>query len=145
MDNKKNYNIEDDDEMNEKLKYYFILFLPCIFFLLFILFLYIIKAIVNRNLIYKENVKLNNLEYDDNMVLNDICSICLDKLNIIDIEKVDSFILKTECNHVFHRYCILNDSIIKCPICRETIKFKSYCIIKSRNNSIIKSSGESFV
>lgn len=133
-----------------KIENYIILFLPCIFFFLFILLINIIKAIDNRNLIYKKNKKLintqlNNLEYEENMILNDNCSICLDNLNIIDIENSDHVILKTECNHIFHRYCILNDSIIKCPICRETIKFKSYYIIKNRSDCIIKTSGKSIV
>lgn len=123
MDNKTN---DDDDEIYATLNDYFILFSPCIFISLFVILFYLIRKMNNKILQYKENKKLINLEYDDNMTLNESCSICLDKLNIIDIEKGDSIILKTKCNHIFHRYCIINDSIINCPICREPIKFKSY-------------------
>lgn len=147
MDNE-TYNDTDEENIKYILKDYFILFSPCIFLLLFLLCLFFMREIDNRFILHRgENVldNLDDLEYEEYMILNDDCSICLDNLNTIDIEKNDSVILKTECNHIFHRYCIINDTINKCPICREPIKFKSYCIIKNLSEFIIESSGESIV
>ena len=87
-----------------------------------------IKKIKNVN-------KRNKLNNEKDMDLKDICCICLGDLNEIDLEKGNNIILKTECNHKFHKKCIKHNSIINCPICREPLNFKSYCIINNIGES----------
>lgn len=53
----------------------------------------------------------------------DTCSICLD--NFYDEEKgeVINNVLKTKCNHYFHRDCLLNiQGELTCPLCRKNLK-----------------------
>ena len=69
--------------------------------------------------------------------LEETCAICLDNLNEINDEnkkKNCDKIVETVCNHKFHYNCIVNDNINNCPLCREELKFKNYCIININKN-----------
>ncbi len=52
----------------------------------------------------------------------DDCSICMEKLSVIDKDNGAPII--TNCQHIFHRDCLGAARAVKneCPLCRETIK-----------------------
>ena len=134
-----NYNDTDTGYKEYDKNYYLIFFSPCICIcgclLCFAIFnnirLFILDNIDNiKNKRKKINpVNKTKLSNEKDMDLNNICCICLVDLNEMDIEKETNIVLKTKCNHTFHRDCIKHNSIINCPICRDPLKFESYCII----------------
>ena len=59
-------------------------------------------------------IVFTNTERDD----LDVCSICYEKQNF--------FSIKTSCEHYFHSKCLYNivqNGLMKCPICRNTTRF----------------------
>lgn len=133
-------NTEEKDNIN-----YLLLFSPCIFIIICLfsiicyhhISLFIQENVEGFTIIIKKKIKKTYLINEKDMDLKDTCSICLDDLNEIDLEKgkINNIILKTECNHKFHKKCIKHNSIINCPICRKLLKFKSYCIINNIGES----------
>ena len=57
----------------------------------------------------------HNLYSEINQSLNEDCPICLEPLNMN--------VIKTNCNHYFHKECIIQSLLIKkdCPMCRQEI------------------------
>jgi hypothetical protein len=57
----------------------------------------------------------NSLYLEINQIINEDCSICLEPLN--------NNVIKTKCNHYFHKGCILQSLVIKkdCPLCRQEV------------------------
>lgn len=68
----------------------------------------------NLNLNFsKQEQQYINVIYLDKMNTNEECSICLNILN--------RSILKTECNHFFHKECLTKWKNKTCPLCRKFI------------------------
>lgn len=61
----------------------------------------------------------------DTVIEENDCPICLDSL-----EKVDLKVVKTSCNHIFHKDCIdvHLDNSDKCPMCRNNLR-THHCFI----------------
>ena len=107
-----NLNVIDEDE----------LFNNCF---MYILCIYgIISAIIFNFLTiilmyFKSHIDIlffqDNLYLELNEIIDDDCSICLEPLNVN--------VVKTKCNHYFHKTCILQSLVIKqnCPLCRTEI------------------------
>jgi hypothetical protein len=79
---------------------------------------------INNSYSIKENIiksdKLRHYKYDTTLLdtFNKDCSICLD--NFEDNDKT----VVLDCNHRFHRDCILNwfKKELNCPLCRKNIE-----------------------
>lgn len=102
--------ILDDDTFHHQLLY--IIYIYCmvssiIYNFLTICILYF-KSFID-SLLYQHNL------YEINNIVNEDCSICLEPLN--------TNVIKTKCNHHFHRGCIVQSLTIKtnCPLCRTEI------------------------
>lgn len=66
-----------------------------------------IKNITIKNLIKIDYCIFNNKQINP----TEICPICLELFN-------DNNIFITNCNHYFHKECILQTKLIECPMCR---------------------------
>lgn len=143
-----NYTDDTEEYYNNYKPNYIIILSPCMcgFGCLFCIFFcnYVksciennVNYIINRRKRNKNKEKKIKLKNDKNMDLNNDCCICLEKLNELDLEKGNNIILKTVCNHTFHKKCIKHNSIQNCPLCREPLKFKTYCLVKKNTGDSI--------
>lgn len=73
-----------------------------------------------KSVIKKKN-RHNNYFYELEKSSNEICSICLENLSLVDFDIDSDKSCKISCNHCFHKKCISNwlDNYKNCPLCRK--------------------------
>ena len=100
--------------------YYGILYIFCIIFIIRLCKFICNKLYIYKNKIIKYSPRFNYIKI--NNVVDDNCSICL--------EKIDNKCITLECNHSYHKKCIKlwikeiinNPNInVNCPICKNDI------------------------
>ena len=73
----------------------------------------------------------DTIEYPNEEI--DLCSICMDKLNVNYDTKNDKSV-SLKCGHCFHEKCLKSwyksSTKKNCPICRETLEIKNYYVFK---------------
>jgi hypothetical protein len=62
----------------------------------------------------RKSTKIIPAYFNDEILTNEDCSICLDKMNI------SYKVYATRCGHYFHKSCIV-DKVEKCPLCRREL------------------------
>ena len=92
---------------------------------------YVVQDVTNTEVNQFFSAEYETIEYPKEEI--DVCSICMEKLDINCETKNEKLVLLT-CGHCFHEECLKSwyrSSIQKdCPICRKTLKIKNYYVFE---------------